>query len=170
MFFVLVAAVFAGFAGAGTAMIARRVTGGRLPRWIIPIAAGGAMLAATIASEYGWYPQARAALPDGVVVADTARTREPWRPWTYLRPFVSRFVAVDAAAMRVNADDPALRLVDLYLYGRWSPVRAVQVEVDCARGRRADPDDGLGGPRVWRTVGLDDPVLRVACTPEAPAG
>ena len=169
MFFVLVGVVFAGLAGAGAAMIAGRITRGRLPRWTVPAAAGLAMLAATIASEYGWYPRVRAALPDGLVVVDAAETRAPWRPWTYLRPFVSRFVALDTAMVRANDADPALRMVDLYLYGRWAPVQGVQVAVDCAGGRRADPSEGAEGPLRWRAVGPDDAILRLACAAPPPA-
>lgn len=168
MFLVLVAVVFAGLAGAGTAMILARLTGGRLPRWTAPAAAGAAMLTATIASEYAWYPRVSGALPPGVVVAHAVEARAPWRPWTYLRPHVERFVAIDAGAIRRNAEEPGLRMVDLYLYGRWAPVRAVQVAVDCAGGRRADPGEGADGPRAWRAVGPDDPILRAACA--APAG
>lgn len=170
MHLVLVAVVFAGLAGAGAAMIASRLSGGRLPRWTVPAAAGGAMLAATIASEYAWYPRVSAALPDGIRIVQVGEASAPWRPWTYLRPLTTRFVALDAASVRRNVDDPALRMVDLYLYARWAPVQGVQIAVDCARGRRADPARGGEGPAMWRDVGPDDPVLRAACADGPPAG
>ena len=55
MFWELIAVFVAGFAGAGAVMLLNRVTGGRLPRWLMPLGAGAAMLVATISSEYGWY-------------------------------------------------------------------------------------------------------------------
>ena len=39
MFIELIAVIFAGLACAGMAMLLNRVTGGRLPRWIVPVAA-----------------------------------------------------------------------------------------------------------------------------------
>lgn len=170
MFLILVAVIFAGLAGAGAAMIASRLSGGRLPRWTVPAAAGVAMLAATIASEYAWYARVSASLPDGIHVVQVAKASAPWRPWTYLQPLTTRFVAVDTGSVRPNADDPALRIVDLYLYARWAPVQGVQVAVDCTQGRRADPARDGAGPTIWRDVGPNDPVLRAACADGPPAG
>ncbi|MEO1190053.1 MAG: hypothetical protein AAFW60_13380, partial [Pseudomonadota bacterium] len=69
MIFELIAVVVAGFAGAGVALLLNKVVGGRLPRWIIPIAAGLAMFATTIAHDYCWYERTAASLPDGLEVA-----------------------------------------------------------------------------------------------------
>ena len=47
MVFELIATIVAGFAGAGVALLLNKIFGGRLPRWIMPVAAGAAMLATT---------------------------------------------------------------------------------------------------------------------------
>ena len=165
MFIELIATFVAGFAGAGLMLALVRLTGGRLPRWLIPVAAGAAMLLATISSEYSWYPRTRAALPDGVVVAQAVENRAFFRPWTFVAPYTNRFVAVDTGAIRTNSEDPALRLADLYFYGRWSPVRAVQMMVDCGQGRRADPMEASDtSTPVWRDVGTTDPIVVAVCT------
>ena len=50
MFWTLVTAIFAGFAGAGVGFALRHLSGRRLPKGIVPIAAG-IMPAATAAAE-----------------------------------------------------------------------------------------------------------------------
>ena len=93
MFLELIAVAVAGFAGAGAIMALRLVLGDRLPRWLVPVGAGLAMLAATISSEYNWFSRTAGALPEGVVVADSVTDTAPWRPWTYLVPLTVRAMA-----------------------------------------------------------------------------
>jgi fermentation-respiration switch protein FrsA (DUF1100 family) len=159
----LIAVVVAGFAGAGVVMLARRLSAGRLPRWLVPMGAGLAMMAAAVSSEYNWYSRTRAALPEGLAVAETIESRAPWRPWSYAVPITDRFVAVDTARMRENDLTEGLYLADLYFFGRWRPITQVQVMVDCTRHRRADPTMGDGAEPVWRDLGPQDPVIATLC-------
>ncbi|MEM8811478.1 MAG: hypothetical protein AAGF59_02590 [Pseudomonadota bacterium] len=172
MFFELIAAVAAGFAGAGIALLLNKVLGGRMPRWTVPVAAGLAMLGTTIASEYAWYERTVAALPEGLEVAATAENRAFYRPWTYVAPFVSRFLAVDVAAMRTNDAVPGQRMVEVYAFGRWSGTQRRVVMIDCTDGRRADladgttfGDDGIVEGLQWRDTGHEDPLVRTSCEP-----
>lgn len=170
MLFELIAAIVAGFAGAGIVMLTNKALGGRLPRWLAPAGAGLAMLAMTITNEYSWYPRTAQGLPDGLIVAETVEDRAVYRPWTYLVPFVSRFIAVDTASMLTNDAVADQRLVDVYLFARWTPPRKRSVVVDCAEGWRADVNEsstfGADGELVgvdWRDVGADDPIVRGTC-------
>jgi hypothetical protein len=163
MFLELIAVFVAGFAGAGVMMLVSKLTAGRLPRWIVPLGAGAAMLATGISSEYSWYSRISGNLPEGLVVAEAADSKAVWRPWTYIVPMTDRFVAVDPDPLRPNEKTEALYLADLYFYGRWQTVISVQVMVDCATGRRADPALGDGSPPVWREVGADDPIVKTIC-------
>lgn len=163
MFIELLAVFCAGFAGAGVALALGLLSRGRLPKWAMPVAAGGAMIAAAIALEYSWYNRTAEAMPDGLAVAQTVESRAAWRPWTYAVPLIDRFVAVDTAALRTNTDNPALHLTELYFFGRWRPVTAVEVMVDCATGRRADPVMGDGSEPLWRDVGAEDPIVATVC-------
>lgn len=163
MFLELMATIFAGFAGAGVILLIDRASGRRLPRWLAPVAAGGAMLAATISNEYSWYGRTSDALPEAFAVIETVEETAPWRPWTYLAPYTERFVALDAASVRQNTVQPDERLADLFFFGRWSPVRQVEIRVDCARGARALPGDGAGSDVVWQEVGPDDALVTAVC-------
>lgn len=164
MFLELIGTLFAGIAAAGVMMLVIRVSGGWMPRWLVPVAAGAAMLAVTISSEYSWFARTTATLPTGVVVADTVAPSTLYRPWTYLRPFVTRFVAVDLAGVQQNTETPDLTLANIYLYGRWQPLRAAQIAVDCKGYRRADPSDESGSDLIWRSVGPDDPLVKAICS------
>lgn len=163
MFLELIAVIVAGVAGGGLAHVAGRLSGGRLPRWSVPIAAGATMLGASIASEYSWYARTAAALPQGVEVAQTVEASAPWRPWTYVAPLTDRFVAVDTGHLRANQSQEGLYLADLYFFGRWKPVTSVEVMVDCPGARRADPGLDPTGGVVWRTLGPSDPLIAAVC-------
>lgn len=174
MFLSLVATVLAGVAAAGFVMVLNHLGGktlGRtLPRWITPVAAGAAMLLATISNEYGWYSATSKAMPPEFTVVQTVESKAFYRPWTYARPFVDRYVAVDSASIHSHESQPDLRLGDIYFYGRWSPVKKITVLADCANGRRAAlvesisfNDDGSVSGVQWVSAPNDDPVLTTIC-------
>lgn len=163
MFLELIAVAVAGFAGAGAIMALRLVLGDRLPRWLVPLGAGLAMLAATVSSEYGWYARTRDALPDGLTVVTHVDSQMLYRPWTYVIPLTDRFVAVDMANLARN-DETGTYMATLYFFGRWKAVQSVQMMIDCAAGRRADPTQGDGSDPVWRDVGPDDAIVKTVCT------
>ncbi len=169
MFLELIATVFAGLATAGVVMLVGRWIPG-LPRWLTPVAAGAAMIAATIASEYGWYERTRTSLPQEFMVIETVENRALYRPWTYVVPFVDRFAAVDTASIQTHGARPDQRLADLYLLGRWAPVSKLPVAVDCAGSRRANLVDGVefdaeGGliGASWVSVDEGDSVVAAIC-------
>lgn len=171
MFFELIGTIVAGIAMALlTWAVNRVILKGRLPSWLTPVSAGLAMLVATISSEYGWYDRTRAAMPQGMVVAQTVEEKIFYRPWTYAKPFVTRFVAVDQAAMKTHPDQPDKRIVDLVFYGRWTRTAKVPILFDCANSKRADIVDGVefgaSGEVVgaeWFDMPANDPVLVTAC-------
>ncbi|MFK7744852.1 MAG: hypothetical protein AB8B47_07350 [Roseobacter sp.] len=170
MFFELIGTIVAGVAMALIVWAVNRTLKGRLPSWLIPVSAGLAMLIATISSEYGWFSRTQATMPQGFAVAQTVEETAFYRPWTYAKPFISRFVAVDLATMRTHPEQPNQRIVDLVFYGRWTRTAKVPMLFDCAENKRADIVDGIefgeNGEVVgvtWINVVSEDPVLRVAC-------
>lgn len=170
MFVELIATLVAGLAGAGLVMLLNRVLGGRLPRWFAPVAAGAAMIVTTIANEYGWYDRTRQSLPEDVVVAQTVESKAFYRPWTYITPFVERFVAIDMASLQTHPAQPGLRLVEAYFFGRWSPVNRLPVIADCAALKRAAlvdgvsfEDEGTVSGVTWTHVSAEDPIVSTIC-------
>jgi len=79
-------------------------------------------------------------------------------------------VAVDATSLRENPTLPGQRMLDVYTFGRWSPVNKIPVLLDCAEGRRASlvdgvefADDGSVSNADWVSVSADDPLLQTGC-------
>ncbi|NVO54942.1 hypothetical protein HW561_03955 [Rhodobacteraceae bacterium B1Z28] len=170
MFLELIGTVFAGFAFAGVVMVLNKFTGGRLPRWAAPVAAGLGMIFMTIASEYSWYDRTRDNLPDGLTIIQEIESRAFYRPWTYAVPFVDRFAAIDTVSVRTNDQVPDQRLVDLYFFGRWAPISKLPVAVNCADNRRANladgaefSDDGHLLNADWFAAGSGDPIIEATC-------
>jgi len=170
MLFELIATFAIGFAGAGVALALTHLFGKNLPRWIVPVSAGLAMICFTIFIEYSWFQRTRASLPTGVEVAHSVADTAVYRPWTYVWPYVDRFIAVDKASLRRNEAFPNQRILDLLVYGRWTTVKRVRAAFDCESGKRADLTDGIkftqnGGIEgaVWHETGLEDPVTKTAC-------
>ncbi|MEL7097455.1 MAG: hypothetical protein AAGM84_01375 [Pseudomonadota bacterium] len=170
MFLELIATVFAGIGCAGIALVLNIMTGRRLPKWVMPVAAGLGMIGMTISSEYTWYDRTAARLPEGVEVAMTVEEQSWYRPWTQAFPYTKRFVAVDVAGTRTHPEKPDLRLTDLYFFGRWSPVNLTPMLLDCAGARSAVlidgatfAADGTVTGADWEQMPIDDPVLKRAC-------
>ena len=170
MFLELIATLFAGVAAAGAVLLLAKVLGRRWPGWVMPVAAGAAMIATTIANEYGWFPRTQANLPEGLVIVEMVESKALYRPWTYVFPFVERFAAVDVATARAHEGQPGKKLADTYLFGRWAPVHKLPVLADCPGGRRAAltdavsfESDGTIQGADWVSVGADDPIVAAIC-------
>jgi hypothetical protein len=170
MFIELIATVFAGFACAGIAMFLNIITGKRLPKWILPVAAGLGMIGMTISNEYTWFDRTAETLPEGITIAMTVDEQSWGRPWTQLWPYTKRFVAVDTATAQTNENLPDQRLADLYFFGRWSPVNQAPMLFDCTGARSAllidgatFAADGTVTDADWQQMPAGDPILKLVC-------
>ena len=170
MFLELIATFVIGFGAAGIILILNWITGGRLPRALLPIGAGLAMIGFTVYSEYNWYPRTVSQLPEEVQVLVTHEQQAFYQPWSYVKPFVNRFLAVDLARAMHNENQPGQVIVPLISMERWQFGSEVPVIVDCAESRRADMADGIefddAGAVLnadWVSVEADDPLLEAVC-------
>ncbi|WP_299750748.1 hypothetical protein [uncultured Tateyamaria sp.] len=170
MFVELIATIFAGIGCAGLVMVLNIALSKRLPKWLMPVAAGAGMIGMTISNEYTWFGRTAERLPEGVEIAMTVDEQSWLRPWTQAYPYTKRFVAVDVANLRRNETQPDQRLVDLYFFGRWSPVNQMPLLLDCAEARSAILIDGADfsadGAVVdadWQAMPGDDPILTMVC-------
>lgn len=177
MFIELISSFAAGFAGAGVIMILRHLTRGAVPRYMIPICAGLAMISFMVWSEYSWRDRMIGALPGDIVELRSHSEPSLLRPWTYLYPFATRFSAVDLASIRRHEATPDQMMINVFLFARRAPVRRFPILVDCAGGRRADVVDGVDfaddGSIVdpdWRLLPEDDVLLETACAGESAEG
>jgi hypothetical protein len=167
----LIAGIVAAIAMAGIAMFLRKLSGGRIAKWIVPAAAGAGLIGYTIQSEYTWFDRVSAELPATVIVTEARPEAMALRPWTLLAPLVLRFAAVDTAATTVSPDNPDLRMVREIAFRRWAGTAERLLVVDCENLRRAilteavmPAADGTMTGADWEPVAPDDAMLALVCT------
>lgn len=166
----ILAAIVAAVAMAGIGLMLRKLSGGRLPRWIVPVFAGLGLLGFTVWSEYDWFSRVSAQLPEGVIVVAAEESSSPLRPWSFVAPMTTAFIAMDTRATVAHPDAPSLRLVQLYSFVRWQNTSDGFMIVDCANARQVlvaegvtvTPDGDLTGG-TWTVAGPDDKVQTAAC-------
>ena len=166
----LIAAIVAAIAMAGIAMGLRKISGQRLPSWIVPVFAGAGLLAFAVWSEYDWFNRVSTGLPEGVVVAWEADEPTPLRPWTFAFPFTTRFAAVDTRAIVAHPQAADLVMAKVYSFARWQPVRDGLIVFDCAGQRQVPVVEGMEITAEgdlqgadWITVPADDGYQSIVC-------
>lgn len=166
----LIAAFVAAIASAGIAMLLRRLSRGRLPKWLVPAAAGAGMIGFAVVMEYGWYGRQAGALPEGVVVVWEDQRPQALRPWTMVFPMTSRFLAMDTRSLAAHPGNPDLILAEVYGFARWQGIEQALLVVDCAADRsvrltaetKIDDSGTLTGGE-WAPLAEGDASAQVAC-------
>ncbi|MDN6276103.1 hypothetical protein [Psychrobacter sp.] len=178
MLFEFIATIAAAFGMAGIALIIThlcKLSGKRAPKWLVPLFAAVGIFAFQIHQEYNWYGQQVNKLPEGVEVVKTAESTAWFRPWSYIKPQVLRFIAADTGNTIVQVDNPDIYLINLYLFERRRSAQKVPQVIDCAAPARADyviPTEDNTLPikehveqtTAWRTLAKDDPLYINVCT------
>lgn len=169
MIWELIATFCAGIGAAGIALLLRKLSRQRLPRYLTPVFAGVAMLGFQIYNEYQWFEHQKSLLPQGVEVVMTASDEKAWQPWTYLLPQINRFMAADFGRQSINQLNPDIVLLDLYLFAQRSPAMPVKQLIHCKAGKRTDfvadmaiPPAGSMPDAGWFDIPEDSALLR-AC-------
>jgi hypothetical protein len=109
-----------------------------------------------------------------VQVVKTAESTEWFRPWTYVKPQILRFIAADIGNASVQVDNPDIHLVNLYLFERRRSVQKVPQVIDCSAPARADYilpekdstltlDEHVKQTTAWRDLAIDDPLFTSVC-------
>ena len=91
LFAVLIMAVCMG----GAAFGLRRLTRGKVPKWMIPVAAAAGMMGYLAYYDYSWYAFKLSQLPPGTTVIAEKRDQSFLKPWRYAYPAVSAFTILD---------------------------------------------------------------------------
>ncbi|WP_299188819.1 hypothetical protein [uncultured Psychrobacter sp.] len=178
MLFEFIATIAAAFGMAGLALIIThlsKLAGKRAPKWLIPLFAAIGIFAFQIHQEYNWYPQQVAKLPEGVTVVKTAESTEWFRPWSYAKPQILRFIAADVDNASVQVDNSDIYLVNLYLFERRRSVQKVPQVIDCNAPARADyvlPEKGstltidehVKQTTAWRDLAKDELLFTSICS------
>lgn len=110
-----IAAGFAALGAAGIAQYLRILTRKKLPRWIVPVAAGIGLLAYQIHYEYSWFEHKQELIPTTSEVVETRKTSFFWRPWTFAFPMTTSFTVLDTENLKQQQQDEG-RVVQYELY------------------------------------------------------
>ena len=165
------AAIAPAFCLGGFAAAARMLSGGRLPKWLVPAAAGFGILGYALWSEQDWFNRVSSGLPPTLAILEPEAKASPFKPWTYFFPVVSRFQAIDSAQTATHPQNAELRLLRVFTFERWFPVRETLVVAHCAEDRVITireaieiGEDGTLKGAEWQTPDAEGRAqLSVAC-------
>ena len=117
MLWTLLAIVISGLGAAGIAMLLRKLTRNRLPKWIIPAFGGLGMLACQIYYEYSWFEHQLQRQPAESVLVASETGEVFWRPWTFFWPMTTAFTVLDSKSlMREEAAGNSVVAFTLYRF------------------------------------------------------
>lgn len=133
MFWELIATFLTGFMAAGVVMSLRLIIK-KLPKWIVPAAAGLGMIGFQVYSEYDWFDHTKNRLPEGVVVVATHESSVFYQPWSYFIAPTTRFVAVE----KIVGESGLVRQANLYFFERRMSAEHTPILVDCQNKRQSN--------------------------------
>ncbi|MFZ3155823.1 hypothetical protein [Pseudomonas sp.] len=117
MLWTILAIVVSGLGAAGIAMLLRKLTRNRLPKWIIPAFGGLGMLSYQIYYEYSWFEHQLQRQPAESVLVASETGEVFWRPWTFFWPMTTAFTVLDSKSLqRQEADAGVIVAFNLYRF------------------------------------------------------
>ncbi len=166
MLYELIATLSAGFAMAGIALVLRHLTKlllkKQLPKWIILLFAGIGIFTFQIHQEYNWFSQMESKLPQGTEVVKTISETYWYRPWTYAKPQIVRFMAVDMKNAEINQLNPQLKRVNIYLFERRMSSKIIPQMFDCNTKKMANIPT-QSEKIEWVAMNTEDKLYQVVC-------
>ncbi|MBK6868232.1 MAG: hypothetical protein IPG98_10015 [Burkholderiales bacterium] len=79
----------------GAAFGLRKLTRGKVPKWLIPASAAAGMFGYLAYYDYSWHAFKLSQLPAGTTVIAEKRETSFLKPWRYVYPAVSAFTILD---------------------------------------------------------------------------
>lgn len=156
------ATVFAGLGAAGV-MLSLRFFIKRLPKWSIPASAGLGMIVFQVYSEYTWFEHTKSLLPTtAVVVAEVAETA-PYKPWSYYKPQILRFAAIDTSQIVAVHQHDHWRQTRLYFFERRMSAHSWPIMIDCQKGLQATLSDEGKLISGWSQESHTHHIVKVVC-------
>ncbi|WP_404417176.1 hypothetical protein [Marinospirillum sp.] len=168
----LIAAVFCGLAAAGVALLLRKLSGQRLPKWIIPVFAGLGMLSYQVYTEYNWYELKQTQLPEDSVIVSKETKENFWRPWTYVVPLTGAFTLLDTSSLETRSmGDQQVAEFVLYRFERLhvDQVASQAYVLNCS-SRELVPlqEDRAMKVEAMRRLSAEDPLHEAVCETQKP--
>lgn len=162
MLWELIATVSAGLGAAGIALMLRLLFK-RLPRSLIPAAAGLGMLLFQVYSEYTWFQHTRSLLPASTVVVAEFPQTAFYKPWSYYRPQVLKFAAVDRNNTAALPHNPQQLQTHLYLFERRMSAHSWPLLIDCQTRLQANLP-AAGQQPDWQQTEYSHRIAEALCS------
>lgn len=163
----LLAVFISGLSFGGIAYMLRKLSRERLPKWLIPVFAGTAMIGYLAYYDYTWYDFKRSQLPAEAVVIEEHRGTSFFKPWSYLSAAVNAFTAYDG---KYTLQDLGGERVVEYIAYEFSkdPTERMHTRIhilNCSRLERVsiDPDNPRQVQRI-STIDPASPIFALVCT------
>lgn len=115
----LIGVLISGLACGGLGYFLIKLSGNRLPKWLIPIGAGAGMLGLLLMLNYSWYEDKLDQLAYKKVeveVLEVKRERNFFKPWSYLYPAISQFTFLDGKSQVQHLDGRKLVQFNQYTF------------------------------------------------------
>lgn len=167
----LLAVFISGLALGGFGFLLIKISGNRLPKWIMPVAAGMGMLGYQAYYNYAWYDFKLGQLPERTIVIDVERNSDFFRPWSYFYPAVSNFTFIDND-VRVFEQD-GQQLVQ-YIYFEMHQEHLDRLEshfylLNCNKAEQVELDDKgkVLEPAIFKSLERSGLLFQTLCTQNA---
>ncbi len=160
MFWDITAMIFAGFLFAGFAMPIK-IFYKKTPKWVIPVMAGLGMMSYQVYSEYSWYGDTAAKLPEGSVVVTSVPQSVWFRPWSFIKPQVFQFVVLDT--VNVTSVSDSVKQAQVYFFERRLPAQKLDVLFDCQKGVQTYVINQDLTRLNWQKLAYTDRALELIC-------
>lgn len=130
MFWEIIATVLSGFLLAGL-VLPWRLVFKKTPKWSVPAAAGLGMIGFQVFSEYTWADDTIAKLPANTAVIAKIEKSTWFRPWSYIKPQVFQFVALDKGSIHSQTPQTSTKTATLYFFERRVSAQPLAITIDC---------------------------------------
>lgn len=166
MIWELIATVIAGLGAAGL-VLALRLFIKTLPKSFIPAGAGLGMLFFQIYSEYTWFEHTRSRLPESAVVVAEVAESAFYKPWSYYRAPVLKFITVDKATTISQPQNQHIKETHLYFFERRINAHTLPILIDCHTRLQANlpANANLAQAPQWGQTPYTSKVVAALCTP-----
>ena len=168
MIWEFVATLSAGIGAAGIMMMIRLFIK-KLPKWLVPAAAGLGMIGFQVYSEYTWFSHTRSLLPESAVVVAEVPENAFYKPWSYIKPQVLKFVAIDTAKTAPVGESGQVLQTNLYFFERRMSAQTWPILINCQTRFQANaPQQNTGVPLsvvadAWSKTDYSEKIALAIC-------
>lgn len=162
----LFAVLIVGLCGGAFLHLLRKLSGGRLPKWIVSAGAGLCMFAYHAYYDYDWYEFKASQLPPGSIVIYEKHTTTLYKPWSFISPVVNAFTVFDGTYKRSEQNHQILVEYLTYHFLKDPTERQIIFEsvLNCTTLERATLERGKDISETrFQKVDISDKVYQLVC-------